>query len=371
MSCIQDSKYKVAEERSKMIDQILLQEKRKLNQEVKVLLLGARESGKSTIIKQMKIIYGGGFSEDERKQYRAAVYRDIIQSITDIIMDMERRGIDFGDKARADDAQQLLVLSSSEEGGVMSEELAGVIQRLWEDVGVQDCLTHSRLHGLSDTTLYYLNNLDRISQDNYVPTQEDVLRVRVKTTGITETNVSYRSLNFRLIDVGEQRSSWKKWIHFFETVHAIIFCVALNNYDRLLEEKENPMHKNMTFLQSLIKSKWLTYVPIFLIFNKKDLFKEKINRFPLTTCFPEYTGSNTYPEAVQYVDQRFQDLISRMDDKPLNWFLSCALDTENMMNVFDAVVFIIIRSAVRRDYWSTQKQCNIPQNKMHQLGHHY
>lgn len=43
---------------------------------------------------------------------------------------------------------------------------------------------------------------------------------------------------FRMFDVGGQRSERKKWIHCFEGVTAIIFCVALSDYDLVLAEDE-------------------------------------------------------------------------------------------------------------------------------------
>lgn len=42
----------------------------------------------------------------------------------------------------------------------------------------------------------------------------------------------------RMFDVGGQRSERKKWIHCFEGVTAIIFCVALSAYDLVLAEDE-------------------------------------------------------------------------------------------------------------------------------------
>ena len=41
-----------------------------------------------------------------------------------------------------------------------------------------------------------------------------------------------------MFDVGGQRSERKKWIHCFEGVTAIIFCVALSGYDLVLAEDE-------------------------------------------------------------------------------------------------------------------------------------
>ena len=43
---------------------------------------------------------------------------------------------------------------------------------------------------------------------------------------------------YRMFDVGGQRSERKKWIHCFEGVTAIIFCVALSAYDLVLAEDE-------------------------------------------------------------------------------------------------------------------------------------
>ena len=64
----------------------------------------------------------------------------------------------------------------------------------------------------------------------------DVLRSRVKTTGITETNFEIGELKYRMFDVGGQRSERKKWIHCFENVTAIVFLVAISEYDQMLYE---------------------------------------------------------------------------------------------------------------------------------------
>lgn len=58
-------------------------------------------------------------------------------------------------------------------------------------------LFRSREYQLNDSAAYYLNSLDRISHHNYIPTQQDVLRTRVKTTGIVETTFSFKGLHFK------------------------------------------------------------------------------------------------------------------------------------------------------------------------------
>uniref|UniRef100_A0A665UVS9 Guanine nucleotide-binding protein G(k) subunit alpha-like n=1 Tax=Echeneis naucrates TaxID=173247 RepID=A0A665UVS9_ECHNA len=101
MGCTISAEDKAAVERSKMIDKNLREDREKSSREVKLLLLGAGESGKSTIVKQMKIIHEDGYSEEECKQYKVVVYSNTIQSIMAIIRAMGRLKIDFGDAARA------------------------------------------------------------------------------------------------------------------------------------------------------------------------------------------------------------------------------------------------------------------------------
>ncbi|EPY84354.1 hypothetical protein CB1_000482005 [Camelus ferus] len=122
--------------------------------EVKLLLLGAGESGKSTTVKQMKIIHEDGYSEEECLQYRTVVYSNTIQFMMVIVKATGNLQIDFADSSRADDARQLFALSCmSEEQSVLPEDLSCVIRRLWADRGVQACFGRSREYQLNDCCL--------------------------------------------------------------------------------------------------------------------------------------------------------------------------------------------------------------------------
>ncbi|XDV35290.1 hypothetical protein PO909_005264 [Leuciscus waleckii] len=284
-----------------------------------------------------RIIHEDGYSEDECKQYRAVVYSNTIQSIMAIIKAMSNLKIDYGETGRVDDARQLFALSAAaEEQGILTDDLANVIRRLWADSGVQGCFTRSREYQLNDSAAYYLNDMDRIGRADYVPTQQDVLRTRVKTTGIVETHFTFKDLHFKMFDVGGQRSERKKWIHCFEGVTAIIFCVALSAYDLVLAEDEemNRMHESMKLFDSICN-------------NKKDLFEEKITRSPLTICFPEYSGANKYDEAASYIQTKFEDLNKKKDTKEIYTHFTCATDTKNVQFVFDAVTDVIIKNNLK------------------------
>ena len=84
-------------------------------------------------------------------------------------------------------------------------------------------------------TSYYAN-IDRLFARDYLPSDQDVLRSRLRTTGITETLFELGQLNYHMFDVGGQRSERKKWVHCFEGVHCLMFVAALSGYDQCLVE---------------------------------------------------------------------------------------------------------------------------------------
>jgi len=349
MGCIQSNEAN-GKMRSELIDRQIRMDAARQANEVKLLLLGAGESGKSTIVKQMKIIHEKGYSSDECLQYRPIVFSNTIQSLIAIIRAMGQLKIGLQNPERVNDARKLFALANSvEDTSELSVELSGVMKRLWKDAGVQECFSRSREYQLNDSAPYYLNALDRISALNYIPTQQDVLRTRVKTTGIIETNFTYKNLYIKMLDVGGQRSERKKWIHCFEGVTAIIFCVAMSEYDLVLAEDEemNRMRESMKLFESICNNRWFTETSIILFLNKKDLFEEKIRKSPLTICFPEYMGANTYDETSEYIEAQFQSLNKSPKTKQIYTHFTCATDTNNIQFVFDSVTDVIIKTNLK------------------------
>ncbi|EYC22780.1 hypothetical protein Y032_0016g2942 [Ancylostoma ceylanicum] len=112
MGCV-NSTDQHAKLRSKHIDEQLKADGERAAREVKLLLLGAGESGKSTIVKQMKIIHETGYSDEERKQYRPVVFSNTIQSMVALLRAMGTLKIDFNSPSRVEDAQQFFSISQT------------------------------------------------------------------------------------------------------------------------------------------------------------------------------------------------------------------------------------------------------------------
>lgn len=358
MGCVHsitETAHKKAQQRSRKIDEQLQKYSEKASKEIKLLLLGAGESGKSTIVKQIKIIHESYFTKDECLEYVPVVHNNTIQSLIAIIKGMNKLGISL-DKPEKMDSVQFFVESvieaekSESKMPTLTRELAQAMQSLWEDKGVQRCFARSNQYQLNDSAGYFLDSLPRISDPDYIPTQQDVLRTRVKTTGIIETEFRYKGLLFKLCDVGGQRSERSKWIHCFNGVTAIIFCVALSDYDLNLyeDEKVNRMQESLRLFDEICNKKWFMDTSIILFLNKKDLFAEKICVSPLTIAFPEYTGPQRYEEASRYIQYKFESLNRQnASGKEIYTHFTCATSNRNMEFVFDAVTDVILRNNIR------------------------
>lgn len=204
---------------------------------------------------------------------------------------------------------------------------------------------------LQDTLIFssYFDSIDRIAQANYLPTDQDVLRSRVKTTGITETTFIIGDLTYRMFDVGGQRSERKKWIHCFENVTTILFLVAISEYDQLLLEDEtvNRMQEALTLFDSICNSRWFVKTSIILFLNKIDRFREKLPLSPMRNYFPDYEGiplqiitddkgGDDYNAACDYILNRFVSL-NQSEVKQIYTHFTCATDTTQIRFVMAAV----------------------------------
>merc|ERR1719411_1790277 len=186
------------------------------------------------------------------------------------------------------------------------------IKHLWHDKGIVECYDRRREYQLTDSAKYYLSDLNRIAQPGYLPTQQDILRVRVPTSGIVEYPFDLENIIFRMVDVGGQRSERRKWIHCFENVTSIIFLVALSEYDQILfeSENENRMEESKALFKTIITYPWFQHSSVILFLNKKDLLEEKI-------MYSHFTCA-TDTENIRFVFAAVKDTILQLNLKEYN-----------------------------------------------------
>nr|CAB3250018.1 guanine nucleotide-binding protein G(q) subunit alpha [Phallusia mammillata] len=349
-NCCKNKEEREAEKINGQIERELRRHKKDARRELKLLLLGTGESGKSTFIKQMRIIHGDGYNDEDRRSFIKLVYQNILTSIQNMCLAMQTLHIEYENENNFENAEEIREVQvdniSTYDDFIVN---VNFIRSLWKDQGIQKCYDRRREYQLSDSTKYYLTDLERIQQRDFLPTQQDILRVRIPTTGIIEYPFNLQQIIFRMVDVGGQRSERRKWIHCFENVTSIMFLVALSEYDQVLVEagNENRMEESKALFRTIITYPWFHSSSVILFLNKKDLLEEKIAYSNLADYFPDFTGPENHAESArEFILGMFVDL-NPDQDKVVYSHFTCATDTENIRFVFAAVRDTILQANLK------------------------
>ncbi|KAI9431188.1 G-protein alpha subunit [Lactarius indigo] len=335
---------------SDMIDRQIEEDSKRYKRECKILLLGSGESGKSTIVKQMKIIYHNGYTPEDLLDFRLPIWTNLLQSAHAVVNALARFNLEPVTAANRANCERILAyeLATDDSDFFFSPDIAQAIQDLWADEIIAALMTsYSTNFYLMDSATYFFAEAHRIAASNYLPSIEDVLRARVRTTAITETRFPMGQFSIHMVDVGGQRSQRNKWIHCFESITSIVFVTALSEYDQvLLEEKnQNRMAESLTLFESVINSRWFLHSSIILFLNKIDVFKKKLPKVPLDKYFPEYTGGSDVNKGAKYILWRFMQVNrTRLSVYP---HITQATDTSNIRLVFAVVKETVLHNALK------------------------
>ncbi|KAL0491215.1 guanine nucleotide-binding protein G(i) subunit alpha [Acrasis kona] len=335
---------------TKEIDKMLVQDHNEYKKTIKLLLLGAGESGKSTIFKQMKIINTAPFDNNELANYKHIIFRNVLDSIRELISNMSKLDIKFGDATAEEHANFISAIPeaqivSNSVDSIMAGDVGRYIKVVWNDAGIKECYKQRSNFQLIDSAEYYLNDVDRICNPSYLPTQQDVLRSRMKTVGIVEADFLIDRFKFKMVDVGGQRNERRKWIHAFDEVTAIIFVTSLSEYDQKLFENDQNwrMHESVMLFEEMCNSKFLKNTSMLLFFNKKDLFDQKIKYVNPSVCYPdEYKDGNNPDKALDFIQKKFLEK-NRNPSRQIFHRVTQATDTENIKTVFNLAKAVILR----------------------------
>ncbi|RHN70520.1 putative guanine nucleotide binding protein (G-protein), alpha subunit [Medicago truncatula] len=167
----------------------------------------------------------------------------------------------------------------------VTKDLAKEIETLWEDAE-----TYARGNELQvpDCTKYFMENLQRLSDVNYVPTKVLKIYHSIAVCKNRNSNPKFIPVGenkrsgevYRLFDVGGKRNERRKWIHLFEGVTPVIYCAAISEYDQTLfeDDSKNRMMKPRNFLNGYLSSHVLRFhkTSFMLFLNKFDIFEKKI-----------------------------------------------------------------------------------------------
>jgi guanine nucleotide-binding protein G(i) subunit alpha len=235
----------------------------------------------------------------------------------------------------------------------ISSDNVKVIKDMWNDGGFQKTWKERAHFQVQDALKYYITEIDRIAAGDWVPTNADILRSRVRTTGIQEETYLIDGVEFVMFDVGGQRNERKKWIHCFDQVTAVIFVAAISEYNQVLYEDNsmNRIDEALLLFEEICNSKWFKQTSMILFLNKRDLFAEKLLEVPFTGegRYSDFKGPHVVPgtasadpttpefqaaydAACRYLHDLF--LSRNKQPKEIYSHITCATDTKNVEVVF-------------------------------------
>eukprot|EP00808_Paulinella_micropora_P008488 g19520.t1 len=240
--------------------------------QVRLLMLGTGAAGKSTFLRQLQLLYQDGFSPEERANFRESLRQNALESIQVLIRGVNTMRIPWRTEDAKEAAQRVYEVKPFRDD-YFTPNLVQDIKILWKEVAIQLAYKNRSKLQLPEMCEYYLTSIMRIGAANYVPTDEDIVRARIKSTGIAERKIMINKVLFTFIDVGGQRSERRKWVQCFSggAVTAIFYMASINEYDQFLLEdtRTNRLHEALGVFEALINNAIFRDTAVILFMNKK------------------------------------------------------------------------------------------------------
>lgn len=298
-------------------------------------------------MKQFTLIHGQGFTDEEKSEFKQNIFNNLILNMKKILGQLDTFGISLSE---GNEKTKDVILNAGDFQEIIKKfptDLGMSIQKLWNEPQIKEVLERGNEYQLPTSAKYFFDELERIVNADYLPNLQDILRSRVKTTGIVETHFKIKGLQYKIYDVGGQRSERKKWIHCFENVHCVMFIAACSEYDQTLIEDDsvNRMQEALKLFDSMCNSKFFVFTSMILLLNKFDIFQEKLKVKPLENHFPEYSGGNDVEAAKEFVRYMFVSL-NKTPTKQIYTHFTCATDTTQVTFVINSVTDMMVRKAL-------------------------
>ena len=181
---------------------------------------------------RVRLGIGKEFTDEDKKEMIPTVHLNVIQSIKILTEKVNEFDVysKVKNQASFDNVRKL------NDFDVITPAIAENIIAVWTDDAVQEVWARRSEYQIIESVKYYFDKLETIGAVDYVPSKDDILYSRVRTSGVVTEKYDIEATPFEMYDVGGQKNERKKWIHCFEDVTAVIFVAAISEYDQNLFE---------------------------------------------------------------------------------------------------------------------------------------
>ncbi|KLO18972.1 G-alpha-domain-containing protein [Schizopora paradoxa] len=208
---------------------------------------------------------------------------------------------------------------------------------LWGDSAVRE-FTGKMSDGLGDEAEFFLGNIARIVDPLYAPTDEDVIRARLRTMGVQEHRIKmengpYQGREWVVYDVGGARSQRAQWAKYFSAIHAIIFLAPISAFDQHLHEdrRVNRLDDTVQLWKQVCSNKLIQNTEIVVFLNKQDLLARKLaSGIRFSSWVRNYRGAEDAESVSNYLKTKFTDIFRQSQRPPssLHMFFTSVVDTK-------------------------------------------
>jgi GTPase SAR1 family protein len=321
---------------------------------IKLLILGAGGSGKTTLRKQFTRLYANGFQDvASRKELRELIVYNMLEGAQAVLK--AAQDADIGGGLRSPDAERAASFLERlhPDARTLDEETVKSLKILAKDEGVQRAMDLRSKYQVQECFFPYLKSCIALYPEwggaSWIPSADDCVRSRTRSSGIIEVEFEYEKVRFKLFDAGGQRAERRKWLHAFDDVTALIFVSSLTEYDEVLfeDKSKNRLKESLEVWEELVNSSHFTNTPTLLFLNKLDLFEDKylVRKVPLNDAglFPDAPqGEPDKDQAIAWISSLFQERHRKADPSLLYIHLTTAVDSTQVNQVFNDVKEIVL-----------------------------
>jgi GTPase SAR1 family protein len=180
-------------------------------------------------------------------------------------------------------------------------------ESLCEEKAVKKLTKEYIKSGGREAFAYVLEHLERLKDPSWVPTNDDILFARSRTTGFSTTSFKIGSRTWTVIDVGGQKVERKKWIHARGMeIDALIYFCPIGDFCVKADDDENK-HKVQEALEvwdEVMNGEGLGGIPVILFFNKKDLLETRLKQNSVKNFIPGFEGANEYQPVIDFAKKK-------------------------------------------------------------------
>jgi guanine nucleotide-binding protein subunit alpha len=247
----------------------------------KVMLLGTSESGKSTLLKVLKLYHNVFFSSKELAAFTETIFTNIIQATRAILDAMESLGMFLEDDRKYFDAHTIQLQPSLVDA--LTEETELAIASLWDDAGFKEAYRCRFKYQLNVNAKSLADDIHCFATQDFVPTIWHALKSYVATIDIVQTSWNEKDYSLSVFDLGGLRSQRRKWMRVAENTSTVLFTVDTTAYCKLLYEAENVnrMEEQLILFESIANHECFRETSIILVMTHIDLLEETMKLAPV------------------------------------------------------------------------------------------